>query len=78
MPHYTITPYSPDLEKHTLGNDSYFIATGPRAFENSHIISVTRHKTGIARVVLTRNKTSLIVVTRAEFLPPDYPIHTDM
>ena len=59
----------PDLEEQVTDDRSYFVATGPRAFEDGEIVCVTRHKPGVARVMLKHGNNCRMVFSRDEFLP---------
>lgn len=76
MTHYTTHQgrlhhhsHGPDLEEQVCHDFSYFVATGPRAFEDGEIVAAARSKHGVVRVMLKRGETCLTIYSRDEFLP---------
>lgn len=61
----------PDLEEQATDDRSYWVAVGPRAFEDGQIVAAGRHKPGVARVMLRHGGSMWVVYSRDEFLPAD-------
>ena len=59
----------PDLEEQLADDRSCFVAVGPRAFEDGEIVCASRHKPGVARVMLKHGDQCRMVFSRDEFLP---------
>lgn len=76
MPHYTTHQGRmhhfllwPDLEEQVLDDRSVLVAVGPRAFDDGEIVLVSRHKPGVARVLLKHGGNLRLLFSRDEFLP---------
>lgn len=59
----------PDLEEQVTDDRSYYVAVGPRAFDDGVIVCASRHKPGVTRVMLKHGDTCRMVFSRDEFLP---------
>ena len=57
------------VEEQVTADHSYFVATGPKAFEDGKLVLVYRHKPGVVLVTLRHGDNCQLVFSRDEFLP---------
>lgn len=61
----------PGLEEQVVGDDSYYVAVSPLAFEDGVVLAACRHKPGVIMAKVRYGDNGLTIFSKDEFVPTD-------